>query len=498
MNKTYLTLVMLLVAISAQAQDLVEKRIEIERDRKVEILRCQPAGQQGLILTLQNDLLEQSRKEKTFTFAKYNTELEAGDSANVVLPNGDNYYQNVSDGHLFRMGCRKEQYTIAYLNIDNMRLQTISGVLPKKSTIFHAEGVNDEFYIAATAKEEPYVVMRNCNTQAESTVFLKSDYPKKSAFINLETDSASGEAYVFVKEYDKTENYYLSLYIFKHGQMVNKYELRYKDDGKYIANASVSRMSDGSYLLSGTYNDKPSMSSDKSIGVYIAKIENGALAFSKFVNYLDIKNYTSYASEWKQKQIEKKKEKKAKKGEEYTLHYLMAPHAIIEQNGQYLLAGEAYFPTYTTQYIHVPGPNGTTMTQTIQLFDGYVYSHYFLIGFDHQGEVLWTNAAPLKTAKSWYVHTHLSINLQDSRTEVIYPSHDFVEKRRYQNGEEIEHNEIPYVAEGQKLRYAFFSYFENEYWYGPYFLSFGYEKVKEEDSNKKRRLYFINKVNCSK
>ena len=199
------------------------------------------------------------------------------------------------------------------------------------------------------------------------------------------------------------------------------------------------------------------------------------------------------------KKIEKKKARKEEKGDEYTINYNMLPYKIIEENGKYLLVGEAYYPTYITvpvTQVKTNAQGGTYTTTTYKReFDGYFYTHYFVMEFDKNGKMGWSNSAPLEVLKSWVPRRHLSINKKAQALEVFYPSFGHMNHVSYSyGGEELLKEEVTYVEDDVKLKR--YSGLDTEYWYDNTFLSSGLLKIKDDDG--KNRIFSINRIKCDR
>ena len=128
-----------------------------------------------------------------------------------------------------------------------------------------------------------------------------------------------------------------------------------------------------------------------------------------------------------------------------------------------------------------------------QVFDGYQYTHFFLLGFNANGELLWSNSAPMYINDKPYTPLrYLSINKESQNLKLVYSSWDKLYLHTYQNGEETQAENFPYINADEKL---LLSTCRNRYWYGNTFLSFGNQKIKNKEEHNKRDIFFIEKLN---
>lgn len=506
MKKTFIAILTMFTAyawtsLNAQERTADVKRIEIESESSVTHLSCNSIGEKGLIL-ITKDKDKQKSAEKDYqilTFTQYDTLLNKGKSVDVSCWDRTAGGEISEDGFIYWMThTKKGQYDVLLFDGKTMQSKTITVEMEGKMGIINEKLVGDYLYCYGSQDGNSIVYIINTKTGEKNIVTLPVTNKKKHLCISFESDEKNKEVQAFIK--DKEESgYVLKLFTFSNGNLDKKYVIANDEDGKYIESVFASKMDDGSYIISGTYSDKERGSS--TIGIFLKKIDNGKKVFSTYTNYLDITNFTSYMSNRKQERVEKKKEKKAEKNKEYTIKYNIVPYRVIEENNKYLLVGEAYYPTYTMRsYTEmVPTGNGgmTPKTRWERVFDGFAYSHYFLIEFDKNGVVEWSNAAPLAVVKTWFPSLchHLSISKDTKSLDIVYPSFGKMNHISYgYNGEELKKEDIPYVGEEQTLKRYY--NLQSQYWYGNNFVSSGLLKVKDDDG--KREIYSINKISFDK
>ncbi len=125
------------------------------------------------------------------------------------------------------------------------------------------------------------------------------------------------------------------------------------------------------------------------------------------------------------------------------------------------------------------------------VFDGYKYTHYFLVEYDKDGKIEWSNAAELHVKKSSWLKQNLSINKNTDALQIIYPSYKSIYNTSYDaKGDEISSEEIEYVKDEEYLK----AVYENEtwYWYGNTFLST--DRMKIKDDKGKRKVFSVGKI----
>lgn len=493
--------------LCVDAADVDIQRIEIEPQSSEYILGCNGIGSHGLILT--SKIFDNQKETKTgherLTFTKYDTLLNKVTSTEAefmreIFVKTDpprRFYRDYSNAQSLGKVYMKRNtgaYEILHVDGETMETKTLTGEVGKRSKLTYSKALGNYVYMAGRQGGVPYVYSVNIKTGEGKMNLLPVAEKRKSYMLSFETDDMNNEVHLIIQE-KQDDKYSLNLYVFADGALSSHVALDPDLKEKDPESAFASKMEDGSYIICGTYSEGRSKHTTNSVGVYFKKVENGKTACSSFVNYLDVNNFNSYLSEHKQEKIEKKKTRKEKEGKEYAIHRNMLPYKVIEKDGKYLLAGEAYYPTYTSrpQTVGVSDGNGGTTYQTtyIMEFDSYKFTHYFVLEFDQQGKMVWSNASSLDVNNSVTLDRHLSINNTNQSVEILYPSLGHMNRDSYsKENMEIKKEEIPFVADDETIKK--YKDLRTESWGDGAFLSSGLFNVKNEDD--KRRVYSINRV----
>ena len=203
--------------------------------------------------------------------------------------------------------------------------------------------------------------------------------------------------------------------------------------------------------------------------------------------------------EKKQAKINAKKQKKKAQGKELEINYLMVSHDIMLINGTYLYVGEAYYPTYRTE-TYTSYVNGKPVTRTRTVFDGYQYTHATIVGFNQQGEKLWDNTFEMwPSYKPYFRKKFITSSIEDDRKlNLLFSSRPEIKAMTFFSNGEVSKEEVySFIETGSEKDKVKYSYSNLEYWYGKYFLAHGRQLIKNKEEaigNKKREVYFINKI----
>lgn len=481
------------ISHAAFSQAKTVKRIELTTENS--ITNYIPFGNIGILQrSVDNEKLKADKKNFTTTYTIYNTNLEKVTAFDLKTP--DNFKREYKTGTarmFFEMSFDKHtNYILHCIDITTLKSQTIQGKMPKGTFIRSLEALDNYVIVKGDAKGNHLFFFKNIKTNEESIARLSPVSRRDFKIIGYEADTVSQEYYVLYR--DKINNEITTIIqVYANAKKTQEFSIPNGTDN-FIQNASVSITKDGSYIISGTYGN--SLNKEVSSGIFICKMKQQKVVFIKYINYLNIQNFTSFMSENRQEKIEKKKEKQEQKGKEFEMNYLMVPHKIIENNNQYLLVGEAFYPTYRRDCQMVTNASGGTSMQCTTEFDGYQYTHYFVYTFDQQGNMIWSNSKKLFISyKPYKILRFVDTQFKNSSLSILY-------------GTGMEFHYTVYDAKGKETKSEVNKTIETEndsdnirrstmstnYWYDNYFIAHGYQKIKNADEKDKRKVYYVNKI----
>lgn len=340
-------------------------------------------------------------------------------------------------------------------------------------------------------------------------------------FFNLESQTATAtpivvEGYkqrrtapINLQYLEDANKFYLSLRIFKSRVVSFAYLLSIDLEGKmtspqmideggekFIKSITVGAVGADDIAIAGTYGNTVVGQNN---GIYFGSSTDGNIQNITTYKFLDIPNYISFLPERSQQRIENKKERKAKRGKELEANQLLVLHDLIPVDNDFLFITEAYYPTYRTE-TRTTYVNGRPTTTTVQVFDGYQYTHAMIAKFNAQGELLWSQVFKMYL---WYkpmvAKSFIRIAAQEQNSiQLVYADGRNIYSKSFSFDGEILNektsNPINTTNENDKVKG---SYSNISFWYDKYFLSYGVQSIKnkvDDDVKRKRTVLFLNKV----
>lgn len=479
-----------------KAQIKYENRLEFELKSGYDTDEILPLGENGFLMVSQNEKSKKGMTEWKYEF--YLPNLEIGKTKSIYLDKdytSSTSIETETRSHTLYKNFKKGKFTLVTYDASDHEITETRGELPKKISVRNSYVMGELFYVIGKVKDSPIIFSINWKTGLQKVIPISVPgiKPKKTTIIDFQTLNSSSEIFVFMKAYDSKKE--SSIHVLKfddNAKKLEQYKLNTGSD-KNLVSLSASKTADGEYILNGTYSSKTVTTSE---GIFIAKVVNKKVDFIKFYNFLKLDDFLSYLPQKKQEKIKKKQSKKAKRGKELVINYLIASHDIIKTSTGYVFLGEAFYPTYRTE-TRTTFVNGQATTTTITVFDGYQYTHATAAKFDLEGNLIWDSSFEMRPKyKPFYPIRFISIAEQnDQSMSMVFANLNKIVSKSidYKSGEILTDktsNEIETGLQGDKTKKGFSNI---DYWYDNYFLAYGTQKIKNKESGK-RKVFFISKI----
>lgn len=485
------------ILISAQIKT-TENRIEIELKDGYNNERIYEFGENGFVMTSETEKPVNGSYE--MRFQRFSTDLALLDEQTYSLPKG--YYESysfVEDDVLFKLiANRMGKYSIIQYNSKTGEIANIDGDFEHSVYIQFLEIANGHAVFISSYKRK--LTMTNLDMASgevvSSPISVEGVSPKRIGAANLQFIDKSACFYLSYSAYvsRKEIKWYLNQYSLN-GELLATKTINEEAEKKFTS-TTIAALDEKDIIISGTYSNTYNGYSN---GLYLTTTNDGEVQEPRFYNFIDLENFLSYLPERTQARIEKKKERMAERGKELEISYRIAIHDIIPCNEDFLFLGEAYYPTYRTE-TRTTYVNGKPTTTTVQVFDGYQYTHALLAKFNKEGELLWSQCFKMyPMTKPFYVKRFIRIAGQtQSSLKLVFADGKYIYGKEFDfAGNVISEKtsaEINGLLENDKTR-AIRS--EIYFWYGNYFLSYGFQRIKntkDDDVKRKRNVLFVNKI----
>lgn len=399
-------------------------------------------------------------------------------------------YQNQDRNYSFYR-TKRNSFTIVTSDSKSMTSQKVEGKFPKGAEFSGMRVSENKVVLCMTHKRAEKMIIINLTDGKYKEITFKINKIRTKNISIQDFQVLDNEILVYLKVNQDRKN--SDVYIARIGfdGIQKQIFCVTQDTPEKIISVSATKI-DGKYIITGTYSKNNNKMSQ---GIYIGEVENEKLHFIKFYNFADLKNFTQFMSEKEQKKIERKKEKAEQKGEELLLNYNIASHPIVSVSDGYEFLGEAYYPTYRT-YTTSSFMNGHWSTQIHTVFDGFRYTHATLVKFDKDGNIIWDNTFKMfPWTKPMSVKKFITMKDAEGYVNLMYGN---INQLNYKvvdsnNGNDVNiaTKNIETGIENDKIRRSS-SY--PEYWYDNYFIVYGTQTISNSQVERKRNVFYVNKI----
>jgi hypothetical protein len=277
------------------------------------------------------------------------------------------------------------------------------------------------------------------------------------------------------------------------------------DEKKNLIFGRVAKASNGNQVIAGVYGKN----SQYSRGIFVAEVNAYGEYVTRYYNFADLHNFFHYMKAAREKRVKKRIERRRIKGKKSKFNYRFLVHEIIPYGNEFVMVGEAFYPTYSSGYNSAYNSRvlGTTSTygypsryyynpyQSSLVFDGFRYTHAIVIGFDAHAKLTWDNSFEINGIKSYELEQFVKILPEKEKIALVYLYQNVIRSKIISNNE-IQEGDIPnllFPVDKQKPSKSKIESSKLEYWYGNHLFVYGTQEIKEGDDNI-RKLFFINKL----
>ena len=528
----------------AQQKDITNKnqdkliRVEIQARSGSDSYRIIPFGSKGVLLFYEsNEYKSKQTKEWFFAFYDVNFE-ELWNKEFPVKRNMDFKKIDYDDSFLYlllinnRKRPSENSLQILIVGVDDGTIRTIEDKIPEKVILTEFKVNGNNAFLGGMLKPSvsqriiqggltftliPLITGLNVlkyqpavytiNLKSGNLKILNSNFKGQAYVESIQKESIKNIVNVIIKNYIPKNNnaVYVNAYD-NMGNKINTVKLVTSDNTRKINTVKLISLDNNNELAIGTYNNNTKGRSanpvfsgfdEESTGLYITYIKGNHQQYIKFYNFSEFKNFNSYISKARALRIKRRALKKKKRGKELSYNYQLLVHDVIEKDNKYIMIAEAYYPEYhTVTYIDYDY-YGRPYTRYYTVFDGYRYTNAIVSCFDIEGNLLWDNSFKIFNIITYDLKERVKVFFDGDDIVLAYSSEGEIDYKILRENEVIEsqsHTKIETNYPNDKLISDYNS--DMEYWYGDYFISYGYQKIKNRNvgNKRKRTVFYFNKI----
>lgn len=317
-------------------------------------------------------------------------------------------------------------------------------------------------------------------------------YPDGSFHVLINSRNVFRQKTIWIKNYSAD------------GMLINNYALK-PDDNKSLLFARSLRTSNNMQIVSGVYANRKS---EYSRGIFLATIDPNGLQQIRYYNYGDFDNFFNYMKAKRETRVKERIDRRKIKGKMIRFNYRMLVHELIEDNGQYILLGEAFYPQYTSVsqssrgykgFFQPYSPYTPSYIRGDQVFDGYRYTHAVILGFNADGRLLWDNSFEINDVKTYTLEQYVKLGTDEDKIVLLYLFDNQIRSKIIKGDQVLEgktQDPLKTMYPDDILVNDPTNYNQLSPWYADYFYAFGIQNIinTANQTVPKRRVFYVNKI----
>lgn len=497
-------------------------RIELPPPGSSESYKTVPLGEKGVLLI-------SKPTKNSYNVQKFDTNLEKSWSIDGPIEANLDYVTCTYDGQsvfLLFSRYRSSIYQIVKVNIGPGFVESFIINTVDRFQITEFKSLGYSLFLAGTVREQPVLIHADLFSSqtkvlppaTKSTHVIQSiDVDREQRLINVSFSVRKGrQTSLLVHSYSEV------------GKLLSPISVTPEKDFSLL-NGRLQMLNDSVKLIIGTYGyqNMQSTSSTASQGLFIARFVNDEVSFMRYHSFTDFRNFFGYLSERQKEKMERRIQKKKEEGNDLRLNYRLLIHDIIPKGNQYMMVAEVFYPEYRSpnpsltpaSYLGNPWTYGTPFgtglynpwywnplysvgnTYNQQIFDGFVYTHAVVAGFDQDGKLVWDNSFNFDHVKSMELHEKINVELkEDGQTRLVYSKEGAIHSKIIRGETVISDGKSTPLGtsfEGDKVRKT--STDAISFWFDHFYLAWGEQKItnaSESDAQNrgKRTIFYLTKI----
>lgn len=535
-KKLFICLFFLLLPFLSISQDK-PLRVEIEAKYNSDSYVIIPFGENGVILFFQSTESIDKTNHKWY-FTLYDTDFKEVWTKEQAVNKGFRFmFFDYSDQYLYiylenkYSSSSKGNFQILKIDVVNSSISTFNSEISKKSTITGFKVINDVAMLSGhtlpakgktigqTAlsftliplitginikRYQPLIYLYDMASKTGKLV--ENEYPAQAYVDGLTKDTLQSSYLLSIKNFipRKTNIMHIDEYNIS-GEKLSTISLTTNNEKRKLNTAKVASLNQNEKVIIGTYNNNtkgnsanPAFSgfSEGSNGIYVANTNNNIQQNITFYNFSKFKSFYSYLTARRTFKMIKKATKLEAKGKEILYDYKLLVHDIIERDSSYIMIAEAYYPEYHQVHRTTFDIYGRPTTTTEMVFDGYRYTNAIIACFNKKGEILWENSFDMFNILTFNLHERIKVLIDGEDIVLAYNYAGDIASKVIQGNDVIESKEYTKIETSYNNDKVINDYDSDmEYWYGNYFISYGYQRIRNKQMDKSRRtVFYFNKI----
>jgi hypothetical protein len=486
-------------------------RVEIKVKSDNETYRVIPCGTSGALMFFKSLEAVENTRTKWY-FSLYDKNLQQVWVKSLPVLN-ELEYKIFSLNHdtlalLFQLPGKGKgteyNFLIARLMLSRGGFILNTGRFPDNSSTDQFEITGQKAFIALNVKDESSRIMVADLVSGVAKTFALSGNTASSV-ASFFVDSLNLQVMAAIKKQslkNKNDCYLVKFDI--SGNLLSETLISTITDDRYLQEVSFIPVKQDEIVLFGSYGtssgkheSNPNKVQGEATGYFYSRVENNQQKTIEFFNFLELKNARSLLDEKEIATLRKKALKKNREISDFSIDFKLLLHPIIRDKDKFIVSSEVYHPQYHSENFTDFDFYGQPFTNSYTVFDGYRFTNAILAEFDKDGNLLWDNNMEIRNLITFDLSPKVNTYFSEGNLVLTYLSDGKIASKIIHGDnvvEKLDYSSFDLAYPDDKLISE--TKGRMDYWYGNYFLCYGYEDIKNValDGNNKRLVYYFSKM----
>ncbi len=398
-----------------------------------------------------------------------------------------------------------ENLRIADVNVADSSHRIVGFNIPSKSE-FSQFDISERIAVAGLNTRDDQSMLIVYNLQSGLVSSTEQNIQGNVVIESLNLDEASGIVSAILRTTGsaRKREYYL-VKTHENGQKISELKLSRFGDNNLINTAFSYPVDATTDLVIGSFghNTRTRMiNGTESLGVsstgfFSVLIKNNVEINNQFYEFTDFQNFYRYLRRPSDLTIRRGTNKAERSQKDLSIDHDLITHDVFRWKNEYVFIAEAFYPEYRTVTTMVYDYYGRPYPSTYSVFEGYRYLTTFISGFDSTGSMKWNADFELRNMLTQDIREKV-LAWEDTEGLVLsYPYDARIASRTLgQGGEQSSIDYADIAPLGSRDKIYTDSNSQMMFWYGNYFLVFGYQNLRNsyQSERNNKNVFYINKL----
>ena len=470
-----------------------------------EPFRLIPCGENGLILFAQTNKVE-NKDNVLWSYLFYDKNLNNIGQVLYPVPRSYDFFDyEVAENSLFMIynssrTSKGDECMLLYVDPVKFVVTSIPFKVPDRTNICSFKITGNTAFVSLVSKNNKFYVVKVNMNEGTSSIIVdeKADSP---SLLSILPETSKNMISVFVQKEERRNTFSFSTYSYDFsGASIGQKSYTGFNKNYSLVSAELFRTKHGEFMTLGSFNDEPEhrfgdyFSNGTETSGFFSGLLTSEDARINYRHFSEITNYHGYFNDRNSILDRSSRSKKKSSG----INYTSVSQNVHVVDSLYYFLIETYVPEYHRNYRQIYNFYSSIPStySDYPILDGYRFISAMTVSFNDKGAIKWSSAMEIRDVFSKYIYPRVNLVIDGENAVLSYSTKGKI-LSKVVNGPDSKTGLDQLSILPDKTRDEIIDDYNNSlsYWYGNYFLAFGYQQIRNNYiSENKRTVFYVNKL----